>query len=66
MSRFTKFLSRLAKDDSGAPAIEYALMAAVVALTAAVGMGTLGDGISTFFGKIGTELSTATVPDVLD
>lgn len=64
MTSFTHFLVRLAKDESGAPAIEYALMAALVALAAAAGMSTLGTGISTFFGNIGTELSTATVPNV--
>ncbi|CAA7615398.1 Flp family type IVb pilin [Magnetospirillum sp. UT-4] len=62
MNRFSSFLSRLAKDDSGAPAIEYAMLAAVIALTAAIGMGTLGNGISTFFGNIGSDLQSRTVP----
>lgn len=62
MNKLSHFLSRLAKDDSGAPAIEYAMLAAVIALTAAIGMGTLGNGISTFFGKIGTDLQSRTVP----
>lgn len=62
MKRLSNFVTRLAQDDSGAPAIEYALLAAVVALTAAVGMGTLGNGISTFFDTIGDNLAARTVP----
>lgn len=64
MMILTPFLARLIKDESGAPAIEYALMAALVALAAAAGMTTLGNGISTFFGNIGNQLNGAVVPTI--
>lgn len=52
----THFLARFAQDESGAPAIEYALMAALIALVAATGMTTLGNGLNTFFNSVNTTL----------
>ena len=45
------------KDDSGAAAIEYALIAALIALAIVGGATALGGDISALFSKIGTYLS---------
>ena len=47
---------RFFKDEEGATAIEYSLMAALIALAIAVGAGLLGQSISNFFSKIATKL----------
>jgi pilus assembly protein Flp/PilA len=52
------------KNQKGAVAIEYALLAALIALVLAVGAGILGNGLNTMFGKIGTELNGANVPNL--
>ncbi len=46
------------KDESGQDLIEYALLAALVALAATVGMKQLATQINAVFIKIGSELST--------
>lgn len=56
MSLFTRFL----KDESGATAIEYALIAALVGLGLITALGFLKDDIVDAFNKIGDELETAT------
>lgn len=44
------------KDEEGATAIEYGLIAALIAVAAIVAMGALGDGLSDIFTNIGTLL----------
>ena len=53
-------LKRLWKEDQGQDLIEYALLVALVALAAAVGMNSLATSINTEFGKLGTSLTSAT------
>jgi pilus assembly protein Flp/PilA len=47
-------------DESGQDLIEYALVAALIALGAVMSIRTLGTKISTAFTSIGTSLSSAT------
>lgn len=60
MNAVMKFL----KDEEGVTAIEYALLAALIALSMAAGAVILGNGLETLFTNIGNELSTATVPAI--
>lgn len=53
----SKFVSRFMKNESGATAIEYGLIAALIAVVLVAVMGTLGSGLTTAFGKIEDELS---------
>lgn len=55
----TKFLTRLMKDESGATAIEYGLIAALVSVAAIVAMGTLGDELGFTFDAVSDELTAA-------
>ncbi|MEL6978998.1 MAG: Flp family type IVb pilin [Pseudomonadota bacterium] len=52
---FAKFLN----DESGATAIEYTLLAALIGLAIIVGAGTLGDELDATLDEISTELDTA-------
>lgn len=60
MNAVMKFL----KDEEGVTAIEYALLAALIALAMAAGAAVLGDGLNDLFNAIGTELGGATVPAI--
>jgi pilus assembly protein Flp/PilA len=55
----SKFVTQFLKDESGATAIEYGLIAALIAVVLITAMQTLSGKISTLFGKIGTKLDTA-------
>jgi len=44
--------ARFAKDESGATAIEYGLIAALIALAIMVGAGNLGNSLNDQFGRI--------------
>lgn len=48
------------QEEDGAAAIEYALIAALIALGIVVAAGTLGDDLGETFGKLSTELTKAT------
>ena len=52
-----KILKDFFNDEAGATAIEYALIAAVIGVTMAVGAGLVGDAIDAKFDSIVTELS---------
>lgn len=54
-----KIFSRLLKDESGATAIEYGLIAALISIMIIVGATTVGEQLETLFKNIGTELQTA-------
>ena len=55
----TKLMTRFAKDESGATAIEYGLIAALIALAIMVGAGALGNALNEKFSSIATTLSGA-------
>ena len=47
---------RLLRDDSGATAIEYGLIAALIAVAAVATMTTVGTNLSTTFNNVATKL----------
>ena len=55
-------INRFRQDERGATATEYALLIVFVALAVAVGAQTLGTGLSSLFSKIGTQISSITLP----
>ena len=55
----TATLSNFLSDESGQDLIEYALVAAIIALGAVTAMGTLATGIGTAFTSVGTKLTNA-------
>ncbi|HRO48982.1 MAG TPA: Flp family type IVb pilin [Hyphomicrobium sp.] len=54
----TNLFSRFVKDESGATAIEYGLIAAIVGVGIITALGTLEGGLSGIFSGIGTRLTT--------
>jgi pilus assembly protein Flp/PilA len=52
-------VTRFVKDESGATAIEYGLIAALIALAIMVGAGALGNSIGAKFNNISTALNDA-------
>ena len=50
-------VNRFVKDESGATAIEYGLIAALMAVVLITAMQTLGEGITGSFGKIAGHLN---------
>jgi pilus assembly protein Flp/PilA len=54
-----KFLNKIRKDESGATAIEYGLIAALIAVVLISSLGLLGNNISTSFNKISSSVSGA-------
>ena len=46
-------------DESGATAIEYGLIAALVSVAAIAALGSLGESLQDIFGVVSTELGTA-------
>ena len=52
----SKILARFSKDESGATAIEYGLIAALIALAIVSGATALGSAIGNLFDDIGTSL----------
>jgi pilus assembly protein Flp/PilA len=59
MNHVVRELKQFTLDESGATAIEYGLLAALVALGIVVGATALGAELGLFFGRIATRLSTA-------
>ena len=59
MTHLFMFLERFRKDDKGATAIEYGLIAALIAVAAIAGMSALGDGLTEIFTDIGNGLDNA-------
>jgi pilus assembly protein Flp/PilA len=55
----SKLVARFAKDESGATAIEYGLIAALIAVAIIVGAGALGTAINDKFLTIEQEVITA-------
>ena len=52
-----KLLARFAKDESGATAVEYALLASLIAIAIIGGATALGGAINTKFNAIATSLN---------
>lgn len=52
-------LSSFFKDESGATAIEYGLIAALVSVAAIGALGSLGNSLGTMFNSVASELSNA-------
>jgi len=55
----SKFINRFAKDESGATAIEYGLIAALMAVAVIAAVGALSPQLLTSFTNIGTKLNPA-------
>jgi len=54
-----KFFNKLLRDEQGATAIEYGLIAALIAVAAITAMQSLGSELNTTFTTVSTELSSA-------
>ena len=50
------FINKLFRDEAGATAIKYGLIAALIAVAAIVGMQALGDSLETTFNNVSAEL----------
>jgi pilus assembly protein Flp/PilA len=50
------FINKLFRDEAGATAIEYGLIAALIAVAAIVGMQALGDSLNETFDNVSDEL----------
>lgn len=57
-----KILSRFIKNESGATAIEYGLIAGLIAVAIIVTVGFVGDELTTTFQTIVDELTTVNTP----
>ena len=57
IDRLRKVLASLHREESGQDLIEYALLAALIALAATVGMSVVASDINNAFTKIGSKLS---------
>ncbi|HRD46590.1 MAG TPA: Flp family type IVb pilin [Caulobacter sp.] len=55
----TKFMTRFAKDESGATAIEYGLIVALIAVVIITAVSTLGGKLNDAFTDINTGLTPA-------
>ncbi|NVD37239.1 Flp family type IVb pilin [Ensifer sp. HO-A22] len=54
-----KIFARLMKDESGATAIEYGLIAALISVALIGGATTLGGNLNTLFTDLSTKMGTA-------
>ena len=54
-----KFFNKLLRDEQGATAIEYGLIAALIAVAAITAMQSLGNSLNTTFNTVSTELNSA-------
>jgi pilus assembly protein Flp/PilA len=54
-----KLFEKLMNDESGATAIEYGLIAALISIAAIVAMTTLGDSLKNSFGTVSNTLTNA-------
>jgi|TARA_B100000315_G_scaffold21792_1_gene19033 pilus assembly protein Flp/PilA len=55
----TRNIIQLIKDDSGATAIEYGLIAALVSVAGITALTAMGGGLQTMFNAVATELTNA-------
>ena len=54
-----KIISKFFKNEDGATAIEYGLIAALVAVAAMTAMGSLGNSLSSTFGLVSNNMTSA-------
>ncbi len=54
-----RFIKKFVKNEDGATAIEYGLIAALIAIAAIVAMGALGNNLRNTFKKVNNNLSSA-------
>jgi pilus assembly protein Flp/PilA len=54
-----KFINKLLRDEQGATAIEYGLIAALIAVAAITAMGALGNQLSNTFNTVSNEMGNA-------
>ena len=54
-----QFIKSILKDESGATAIEYGLIAALVSVAAVTALQEMGTSLSTMFGTVSTKLNEA-------
>lgn len=54
-----KIFQNLLRDEAGATAIEYGLIAALIAVAAITAMGALGNSLSNTFSTVSSQLDTA-------
>ena len=54
-----KFIKKIVRNEKGATAIEYGLIAALIAVAAITAMQSLGTSIGGTFNKVGNEMTTA-------
>jgi pilus assembly protein Flp/PilA len=52
-----KFFNKLLRDEQGATAIEYGLIAALISIAAIAAMGTLGDTLSDTFSAVSSAMA---------
>jgi pilus assembly protein Flp/PilA len=52
-----KFINKLARDEQGATAIEYGLIAALIAVAAITAMGSLGNTLSDTFSEVASSMA---------
>ncbi|MGO4565794.1 Flp family type IVb pilin [Rhizobium sp. 2YAF20] len=55
----TKLFTRFLKDESGATAIEYGLIAALISVALITGATAIGGALNTTFSNIATKMNTA-------
>ena len=53
------FIKQFINDEDGATAIEYGLIAALIAVACIAALGAVGNQLSTTFGTVGNKLTTA-------
>ena len=58
-----KFIKMLRRDEEGATAIEYGLIAALIAVAAMTAMGALGNELNDTFTKVSDTMSAANNPE---
>ena len=56
------FFKNMLRDEAGATAIEYGLIAALIAVAAITAMSQLGEELSTTFNTVKTELESSNTP----
>ena len=54
-----KFINKLLRDEQGATAIEYGLIAALIAVAAIAALNSLGDNLTETFDTVSGEMKTA-------
>lgn len=59
-----KLFRNLLANNEGATAIEYGLIAALVAVAAIAAMGSLGDSLGNTFNKVSTDMTNASDGDL--